>query len=124
MPRVLVIDDEPSIVRLVTAYLKPEGYDVHTASDGPSGLKAAHAFNPDIVILDIRMDGMDGLEVAQRIDAEYGRSRTKLVAISASVFAPAASACLTSSNELTLNCGYEGNHPIRTARICASSVCS
>jgi CheY-like chemotaxis protein len=41
MSKILVIDDEPSIVNLVTAYLKPEGYEVYTASDGPAGLKAA-----------------------------------------------------------------------------------
>jgi two-component system alkaline phosphatase synthesis response regulator PhoP len=38
MAKILVIDDEPSIVNLVTAYLKPEGYEVYTATDGPAGL--------------------------------------------------------------------------------------
>ena len=51
MAKILVIDDEPSIVNLVTAYLKPEGYEVLTAMDGPSGLKAARAFKPDLIIL-------------------------------------------------------------------------
>ena len=63
MSRILVIDDEPSILRLVVAYLEPEGYEVHTAADGPSGLKAARAFKPDVVILDIMLPGMDGLEL-------------------------------------------------------------
>ncbi len=70
MPKILVIDDEPSIVKLVSAYLKPEGYDVHTASDGPTGLQAARAFKPDIVILDIMLPGMDGLELLQRLRRE------------------------------------------------------
>lgn len=65
--KILVIDDEPSIVNLVTAYLKPEGYEVLTASDGPSGLKAAQAFKPDLVILDIMLPGMDGLELLSRL---------------------------------------------------------
>jgi two-component system alkaline phosphatase synthesis response regulator PhoP len=70
MPRILVIDDEPSIVKLVTAYLKPEGYEVHTATDGPSGLKAARAFKPDVVILGIMLPGMDGLELLARLRRE------------------------------------------------------
>ncbi len=70
MPRILVIDDEPSIVKLVTAYLEPEGYEVHTAADGPSGLKAARAFKPDVVILDIMLPGMDGLELLARLRRE------------------------------------------------------
>ena len=43
MTKILIIDDEPSIVNLVQAYLKPEGYEVYTASDGIRGLKAARA---------------------------------------------------------------------------------
>jgi two-component system, OmpR family, alkaline phosphatase synthesis response regulator PhoP len=70
MPRILVIDDEPSIVKLVSAYLKPEGYEVHTAADGTTGLKAARAFRPDIVILDIMLPGMDGLELLQHLRRE------------------------------------------------------
>ncbi len=70
MAKILVIDDEPSIVNLVTAYLKPEGYEVHTAMDGPAGLKAARAFKPDLVILDIMLPGMDGLELLSRLRRE------------------------------------------------------
>lgn len=70
MAKILVIDDEPSIVNLVTAYLKPEGYEVHTAMDGPSGLKAAHAFKPDLIILDIMLPGMDGIEVVSHLRRE------------------------------------------------------
>ncbi len=70
MARVLIIDDEPSIVNLVEAYLKPEGFEVHTALDGPSGLKAARVFKPDLVILDIMLPGMDGLELLSRLRRE------------------------------------------------------
>ncbi len=70
MPKILVIDDEPSIVNLVSAYLKPEGYDVYTASDGPSGLKAAKAYKPDLVVLDLMLPGMDGLELLSRLRRE------------------------------------------------------
>jgi two-component system alkaline phosphatase synthesis response regulator PhoP len=70
MAKILVIDDEPSIVNLVTAYLKPEGYEVHTASDGISGLKSARAFKPDLVVLDLMLPGMDGIELLSQLRRE------------------------------------------------------
>lgn len=70
MAKILVIDDEPSIVNLIAAYLKPEGYEIHTAMDGPSGLKAARTFKPDLIILDIMLPGMDGLELLSRLRRE------------------------------------------------------
>ena len=70
MAKILVVDDEPSIVNLVAAYLKPEGYEIHTASDGPSGLKAARAFKPDLIILDIMLPGIDGFEVCRELRRE------------------------------------------------------
>src|SRR5512134_185431 len=70
MAKILVIDDEPSIINLVSAYLKPEGYDVYTATDGNAGLKAAHAFKPDLIILDLMLPGMDGLELLTRLRRE------------------------------------------------------
>jgi two-component system alkaline phosphatase synthesis response regulator PhoP len=70
MAKILVIDDEPSIVNLITAYLKPEGYEIHTAMDGPAGLKAVRTFKPDLVILDIMLPGMDGLELLSRLRRE------------------------------------------------------
>lgn len=70
MTKILVIDDEPSIVKLVSAYLKPEGYEVYTATDGPSGLKAARAYKPDLIILDVMLPGIDGLELLSRLRRE------------------------------------------------------
>jgi two-component system alkaline phosphatase synthesis response regulator PhoP len=70
MVKILVVDDEPPILNLVSAYLKPEGYEVYTASDGPSGLKAARAYKPDILILDVMLPGMDGIEMLSRLRRE------------------------------------------------------
>ncbi|MFZ5878649.1 MAG: response regulator transcription factor [Chloroflexota bacterium] len=70
MTKILVIDDEPSIVNLVSAYLKPEGYEVYTALDGPSGLKAARAYKPDLIVLDVMLPGMDGIELLSRLRRE------------------------------------------------------
>lgn len=70
MTKILVVDDEPSITNLVSAYLKPEGYEVYVASDGNAGLKAARAFKPDLVILDVMLPGMDGIELLSRLRRE------------------------------------------------------
>ena len=68
--KILVVDDEPNIVDTVQAYLEKEGYTVYTAMDGPSALKAARAFRPDLIVLDIMLPGMDGLEVLRRLRQE------------------------------------------------------
>src|SRR5512146_3286443 len=70
MAKILVIDDEPSIETLVTAYLKPEGHEVYRAADVPSGLKAARALKPDLVVLDVMLPGMDGIELLSRLRRE------------------------------------------------------
>ncbi len=70
MAKILVVDDELPILNLVSAYLKPEGYEVYTASDGNAGLKAARAYKPDILILDIMLPGMDGIELLSRLRRE------------------------------------------------------
>ncbi len=70
MTKILIIDDEPSIVNLVQAYLKPEGYEVYTASDGIRGLKAARAFKPDLLVLDLMLPGMDGMELLSQLRRE------------------------------------------------------
>lgn len=70
MAKILVVDDEPGILNLVSAYLKKEGYDVFEAKDGPAALKSARAFKPDILILDVMLPGMDGLEVLSQVRRE------------------------------------------------------
>ena len=68
--KILVVDDEPSILNLVSSYLKAEGYEVLTASDGTSGLKSARAFKPDLIVLDVMLPGMDGIELLSRLRRE------------------------------------------------------
>ena len=65
--RVLVIDDEEKILNLVISYLERDGYQVATARDGKSGLEIARTFQPAVIILDIMLPGMDGLEVLAQI---------------------------------------------------------
>jgi two-component system alkaline phosphatase synthesis response regulator PhoP len=68
--KILVVDDERSILDLVTAYLRQEGYEVQTAMDGAAGLEVARAWQPDLIVLDIMLPGMDGLEVLTRLRRE------------------------------------------------------
>lgn len=65
--KVLVVDDEPTVVELITTYLQESGYEVMAASSGTKGLSAFFLYHPDLVLLDIIMPGMDGLQVCQRI---------------------------------------------------------
>jgi len=65
--RALVVDDEPSLVRAVAGYLEHEGLVVTTAADGEQALAAARADPPDIVVLDLMLPGIDGVEVCRRL---------------------------------------------------------
>src|SRR5207247_2427490 len=68
-PRVLVVDDNPSNVRVVRARLAGEGYDVVTAGDGEEALTVARATGPDLILLDVMMPKLDGIEVCRRLKA-------------------------------------------------------
>lgn len=63
--RILIVDDEPSILKFLSLGLKNEGFQVMTAEDGLSGVIAAQEFQPHIVVLDVMMPGMDGYEVCK-----------------------------------------------------------
>lgn len=65
--RILVVDDDPDIVDILRRGLIYEGYTVDTASDGSEALAKAHQVEPDLVILDIMMPGVDGVEVSKRL---------------------------------------------------------
>ncbi|MFF9912467.1 response regulator transcription factor [Streptomyces sp. NPDC013457] len=65
--RVLVVDDDPTVAEVVTGYLERAGFAVDRVADGPSALSAAGARWPDLVVLDLMLPGMDGLEVCRRL---------------------------------------------------------
>jgi DNA-binding response OmpR family regulator len=75
MPRVLVVDDEPDALELLQAFLEAKGYEVLTASDGEEALQKVKEERPHLILLDVRMPKMTGLEVLKRvreIDREVG----------------------------------------------------
>ncbi|MET9062547.1 response regulator transcription factor [Streptomyces antibioticus] len=65
--RVLVVDDDPTVAEVVAGYLDRAGYTVDRADDGPTALTRAAAHRPDLVVLDLMLPGMDGLEVCRRM---------------------------------------------------------
>jgi DNA-binding response OmpR family regulator len=67
MTQILVVDDELSLAQTVSYTLRREGYDVITAEDGPTALAAAKEHEPDLVVLDLMLPGIDGLEVCRRL---------------------------------------------------------
>ena len=67
--RILVVDDEPTILAAVATRLRAEEFLVETAVDGPSAVATAAATEPDLVVLDVMLPGFDGLEVCRRIQA-------------------------------------------------------
>ena len=72
---ILVVDDEPTITDVVSRYLERAGYATRVAADGPGALRIAGESRPDLVVLDLMLPGMDGLEVMRRLraDAPGGR---------------------------------------------------
>ena len=65
--RILVIDDDPDIAKLLTTILQPQGFVVYQACDGKEGLKDAYELHPDLIILDVMMPGIDGWDVCTRL---------------------------------------------------------
>ena len=65
--RAVVIEDEPPIARLVSTYLEREGFAVRTAPDGESGVELTRELSPDVIVLDLMLPGMDGIEVCRTI---------------------------------------------------------
>ncbi|MEP7356583.1 MAG: response regulator, partial [Anaerolineales bacterium] len=64
---ILLVDDEPEIVELCRDYLVAAGFEVLTAADGPTGLALARREHPSLVVLDLMLPGMDGLDVCREL---------------------------------------------------------
>lgn len=65
--RVLVVDDEQSIAKVVASYLRREGYHVECVFDGPAAVATARRWQPDVVVLDLGLPGLDGIEVCRQL---------------------------------------------------------
>jgi two-component system response regulator ResD len=80
---VLVVDDEPTIGEVVARYLERAGYLARVASDGPQALALSAASPPDLVVLDIMLPGIDGLEVMRRLREPAGAPRARVILLTA-----------------------------------------
>jgi two-component system, OmpR family, response regulator ResD len=78
---VLVVDDEPTIREVVSRYLERAGYETRVAGDGPSALQAVAERPPDLIVLDLMLPGIDGLEVMRRV--RDGRQRGAVILLTA-----------------------------------------
>jgi DNA-binding response OmpR family regulator len=79
---VLVVDDEPTIVEVVSRYMERAGYETHGALDGPEALRLAALHRPDLVVLDLMLPGVGGIEVMQRLHERPG-ARTAVILLTA-----------------------------------------
>jgi two-component system, OmpR family, response regulator ResD len=70
---VLIVDDEPTIVEIVGRYMERAGYETYGAADGPEALRLAELHHPDLVVLDVMLPGIDGIEVMRRLQEGPGR---------------------------------------------------
>jgi two-component system alkaline phosphatase synthesis response regulator PhoP len=69
--RILVVDDNPKITEVLSAYLTAEGFEVEIAADGPSAVAAVERHVPDLALLDIMLPGLDGVELTRRFQREH-----------------------------------------------------
>ena len=83
MPKILVVDDEPDAIELIKFNLKAAGYEVITASDGEEALKKARSMLPDLVILDLMLPEVDGLEVCKILRRDQRVSATPILMLTA-----------------------------------------
>jgi CheY-like chemotaxis protein len=83
--RILVVDDEPDIVKVVVFRLKKEGYDVQVAMDGQQGVDLTKTIKPDLILLDITLPKMNGYEVCERIKTDEAIKHIPIVFMTASV---------------------------------------
>ena len=81
--RILVVDDNPVNSRLTSMLLEKERYEVATASDGEAALRTLEKFHPRLILMDVQLPGMDGLELTRRIKANPAYSGVAIVALTA-----------------------------------------
>ena len=82
-PRILIVDDNPTNVKVLQTRLAAEGYEVVTAADGEEGLAAARQHAPDLILLDVMMPKLDGFEVCRRLRADAAFPFTPIILVTA-----------------------------------------
>lgn len=81
MKKILVIEDEPAFLKLIGDQLTHDGYEVSKADDGKKGLEAAKSQHPDLILLDIKLPVMEGLEVLSNLRQDEWGKRAKVIVL-------------------------------------------
>lgn len=84
MKKILIVEDNPANMRLIRMVLRNKGYQLLEASDGEEALMVAMAERPDLIVMDIQLPGMDGLEVTRRLRQTPFFRQTPIIALTAS----------------------------------------
>jgi CheY-like chemotaxis protein len=80
---ILIVDDNPQNLKLVRLLLIDEGYQVATATDAESALRMLASFRPRLILMDVQLPGMDGLELTRRLKADPAYHGTEIIALTA-----------------------------------------
>lgn len=83
MPKILLVDDEPDIVTVVERRLRLAGYEVITATDGIAGLSLARSENPDAIVLDLMLPGIDGHQICAMLKRDLRFRHVPIIILSA-----------------------------------------
>ncbi len=83
MEKILVIEDNEKNLKLVVFLLRKEGYEVISSINAEDGIEQANRTNPDLILMDIQLPGMDGLEATRRLKADKTTAHIKVIALTA-----------------------------------------
>src|SRR5262245_6867407 len=83
MPRILSVEDDPDFQHLVSYALRPQGFEVHYAFSGPEGLEKALSLNPDLILLDMNLPGLNGVEVMKALQKEKATRGLPVIVLTA-----------------------------------------
>ena len=80
---ILIVDDNPANLKLARVLLRGEGYEVRTAADAEEAIALLASFEPRLILMDLQLPGMDGLELTRRLKADPARRQVVVVALTA-----------------------------------------
>jgi len=80
---ILVVDDNAQNLKLARVLLLTEGYDVHTAADAEEAMRLLECFTPHLILMDLQLPGMDGLELTRRLKSDTARHAIVIIALTA-----------------------------------------